>query len=254
MGIQIIGEEVPVRYDAALVFDRKGAYIFRKIEVKTETQIKNPSNWALVVNGKLHNLEARYAISMKQSLNGKDFYICNEKADEKELFFPSARIFIPHYVQINKALRRESAAYDASGNILTERKLQTYANRLNHNCHIWLNDKFKKGDGEFGLDIISAVGFSNGKIIMAREPLEGCLEKECWADLESVNRQGLPTKKSPIKGYEPGKSVYFSRPEGNYVARFIAYSDRADLSCGRGPTYSDARLGVFLCAKISEEK
>ena len=80
-------------------------------------------------------------------------------------------------------------------------------------------------------------------------PLEKCLEREGYADLDSLNSQGFPTKKSPVQTYEPGKSVYFTSPVNGLAVRFISCPDDAYLGCGRDPLLSDSALGVFTCAE-----
>ncbi|MBI2452556.1 hypothetical protein HYV50_05805 [Candidatus Pacearchaeota archaeon] len=73
------------------------------------------------------------------------------------------------------------------------------------------------------------------------EPLEKCLMKDRNIDLNSFNKQGLPTRK--------GTDFFYYSPRENYVARFGANSDGADLYCGRSPGDSSSSLGVFACAE-----
>ena len=49
--------------------------------------------------------------------------------------------------------------------------------------------------------------------------------------------------------YQQGQNMYFYYPRGNTVAWFGVDSGGAGLYCDRGPSYTVARLGVFVCAE-----
>ena len=70
------------------------------------------------------------------------------------------------------------------------------------------------------------------------ERLEACLMEDCRVDLNSFNRQGLPTRKGNDFDY------YFPRSDNNSVAWFRASSDRAFLDCDWNPGGSYSSLGV----------
>ncbi|MBI2452554.1 hypothetical protein HYV50_05795 [Candidatus Pacearchaeota archaeon] len=77
----------------------------------------------------------------------------------------------------------------------------------------------------------------NGKLTPQNiEPLEKCLMKDCNIDLNSFNKQGLPTKK--------GTDFFYYFPRENTVARFFANSGRAFLDCFGYPENSYSSLGV----------
>ncbi len=85
----------------------------------------------------------------------------------------------------------------------------------------------------------------NGKLRAQRiEPLEECLMEGCYVDIRSMNRQGLPTKKSEKGG------INYWYPRENAVARFFAGSDWVDLYCFWDPLVSVASLGV----RVAREK
>jgi len=73
--------------------------------------------------------------------------------------------------------------------------------------------------------------------------------ENCYVDLASANKQGLPTRKSK------NQEIYYKCPmsDNNSVARFDAGSDGAGLSCSRDATLSDSVLGVRR-AKILAKK
>jgi len=72
------------------------------------------------------------------------------------------------------------------------------------------------------------------------EPLEACLMKNCYVDLASANKQGLPIKESKTKEIY----YWYPRNDNNSVAWFDADSDWAYLGCIRLPRYSYSELGV----------
>lgn len=116
----------------------------------------------------------------------------------------------------------------------------------------WLNARFVKGSGFKNLDLETVVNVnSDGTLTTAKEPLSDCIDKDCYVDLE-FNQQGFPIKKSKTQEYFQGKNIYFYYPRENYVARFLADSDRASLNCGRYPDYRDASLGVRCVARTSD--
>ena len=85
----------------------------------------------------------------------------------------------------------------------------------------------------------------NGKLIpKCTEKLEDCLMEDCFADLNSINKQGLLTRKSQSQSYIEGSNVYFYYPRDNSVSRVFALSDRAFLSCNWSPSTRDPVLGV----------
>ena len=72
------------------------------------------------------------------------------------------------------------------------------------------------------------------------ELLEPCLMKDCYIDLLSANKQGLPTKKMRKKDIY----FYYPRRNNNSVARFDAGSGRVCFNCDGNPLSSNASLGV----------
>ncbi len=206
-------------------------------------------NYALIQEGDL----ATSAISMRQSFNGHNHKDTIVRVLQKGLAVPRVSIFTTQLRNVNLALQGKGSLYDASGNLIKGDRLKSYSDTLNSNCWVWLLEAFEKGTGHLGLDVVIITGLEEqGKPIFKREPLERCLEDNCFAELESVNSQGFPTKKSPIQKYEPGKSVYFGHPMEDSAVRFGAspkHPDYASLSCGWLPHNSYAKLGVFPYAK-----
>lgn len=83
--------------------------------------------------------------------------------------------------------------------------------------------------------------------------------------LEEVEEEQIATyellQELRNKGYEFLKDFWVFVPnpdkiskENNYVAWFVAVSDRAGLDCDRDPSYSSSSLGVFLIRKIKRGK
>ena len=113
----------------------------------------------------------------------------------------------------------------------------------------WLNARFVKGSGFNNLDLEKIVGIEqNGDLKTKKEPLMLCLDDNIYAELK-FNAQGFPTHKAGDQKYEQGKNMWFYQPTKDAVARFNAYSGRANFGCYGIPQSSDASLGVFLCAE-----
>jgi hypothetical protein len=213
----------------------------------------NPSDYALIQEGD----EANAAISMAQRFNGLQFFPMLQEAMKAREVLATLRPFIRTLLNVNAARREEGVIYDALGNLIEGDRLIQYANLLNHDCWTYLNARFPQGQGFRGLDIVTA-GASG---IETRAPLEPCLEENCYAELDSMNNQGLLTKKASVQKYEPGKVVLnypprlrADKPEEGYVAGFGAYSDWAVLYCGGDPDGSLPSLGGFACAEGAAQK
>jgi hypothetical protein len=100
----------------------------------------------------------------------------------------------------------------------------------------WLDADFKEINKV--LHINSNHILDNGNLKpQITEPLEDYLRKDCRIDTRSINRQGLPTRKS-------SKGISYYHPKTGSVAGFYADSSRADLGCDWGPRYSGAELAV----------
>ncbi|MFA5060835.1 MAG: hypothetical protein WC494_00780 [Candidatus Pacearchaeota archaeon] len=196
------------------------------------------------------------AISMVQRLNGRNYLDAHSDVIRSGLYIPSPASFMSHVKNVNDALNEVIPLYDASGRLIEGERLYKYAETINKNCWVWLNAEFRKGNGFKGLNLTKVAGLDGeGNLVMNIAPLERCLEENGWADLESLNNQGFPTKKARIQSYEPGRTFYFWTPQKNCVAAgFYAGSGRADLSCYRDPSYSNSSLGVYPCAEGASQK
>jgi len=250
--VKIIGERIELPNKVIVERpDRPYAFPKQVSALVTKTQIK-PEDYALIQEVD----EANSAISMIQRFNGKNHLDTNVEVLSSGLIVPRTSKLVTQLMNVNKALNRKGVLYDASGKLIECKRLEDYAHVLNYNCWVWLNESFKSGQGFLDLDVVYITGLENGNPVFQREPLQTCLEQDCYADLESVNTQGFPTKSSPVQKYEPGKSVYFAQPIEGMAVRFWAGSDGALFDCGGDPQGSDAGLGVFAsCAEgASAEK
>ncbi|MDP3026604.1 MAG: hypothetical protein Q8N63_02760 [Nanoarchaeota archaeon] len=245
--IELPGKVIVERPDRPYAFPRQISPLITKTHIK-------PEDYALIQEGD----EANSAISMIQrnfGERGKNHLDTNVEVLSSGLIVPRTSKFITQLINVNRALGGKGVLYDASGNLIESQRLRDYAHTLNHKCWARLNGSFEKGEGFLDLNVVYITGLENGNPVFQKEPLQTCLEQDCYADFESVNNQGFPTQKSPIQKYEPGKSIRFCYPRQNMAVGFGAYSDGADLSCSRNPQYTVAWLGVFDCAEdASAEK
>ena len=109
----------------------------------------------------------------------------------------------------------------------------------------WLDADFKVINNELYINY-SHRTINNQLKSQNSEKLENCIMKDCYVDLFSANKQGLPTKKSEKKDFY----YWFPKRDNNSVARFGAGSVRADLICDWDPQDSGAGLGV----RVAREK
>jgi hypothetical protein len=186
------------------------------------------------------SLEFDCAIAMQQTDGGLNWLDMNKSVVKDGYTMPTIDQFMRNYRNVNAAARRETVLYSADGRLITGRNLGTYSNILNIDSWCLLNAMFVKGQGFLNLDLAILTGFDErGEPIYKKEPLENCVQTDnyCLVDLDSLNRQGLPTIRSNVE-FERGKNIYFWSPEENFIARFGAGSDWVLLNCGSGPTYS----------------
>ena len=113
----------------------------------------------------------------------------------------------------------------------------------------WQNARFIAGSGFNDLDLETVIGIdSSGNLKTTKQPLEPCLGKSCYAKL-NINSQGFLTEKSQDTDYNQEENIYFWPPVNGRVARFVAGSGGAGLSCGGGPQFTDVSLGVRASAE-----
>jgi hypothetical protein len=163
------------------------------------------------------------------------------------------------------ALLVSSQAKDLDGNLLGDKECKRVIREILGKedpwRSEWLDANFKYLDSK-GKPITSdkkgtfyiehSHKLQNGVLVPTREVMLPYLENSKWLDLSSLltaaNSQGIATTSA-----QDGKGIYFYRPskDNNSVARFIAYSGRAGLDCNRGPTYSDASLGVRFARRLA---
>jgi hypothetical protein len=113
---------------------------------------------------------------------------------------------------------------------------------------------FKVRDGIFHLNSDHEL-VANELIPRVSEPLEDCIMVNSYIDLNSFNRQGMPTNRSDVQQYILGQNIYYIKPskDNNSVAWFGADSNRVYLICYADPTNSVSFLGVRR-AKIFERR
>jgi hypothetical protein len=192
------------------------------------------------------SLEFDCAIAMQQTDGGLNWFDMNKSVMKNGYVMPTIDQFMRNYNNVTAAARRETVLYGADGRLIEDKRLEQYRNKLNFNCWIQLNAMFVKGQGFLDLDLAILTGFDKrGEPIYKKEPLEDCVQtgNYCLVDLDSLNKQGLPTIKSNVN-FERGKNIYFWSPKENSVARFLADSDGVVLYCSPDPTYSNSNLMV----------
>jgi len=117
----------------------------------------------------------------------------------------------------------------------------------------FLNAKFVKGSGFLGLDILTTKTAEGIKgVINLKTPLEPCLAKSCFADLDSLNPQGYPTKEAAVQEYKEGENFFFKPPIKDGIAVASRY-DRFQLD-GTGTSKHFRKMGIRPCIEGDLEK
>jgi len=242
----------PIQVNPNEVIRNRSIYPKKVDALPITANIPNPQDYALIQEGN----EANVAISMFQKFGELQFFSMLQKAMETKEALATPRRFMQNLINVNSARKNETALYDALGNIIEGDRLIQYTDRLNHNCWAYLNARFPqekiKDTGYKGLDFITI----NADGSEVREPLQVCLDSDCYAELHSINSQGFPTRRAFVQEYKPGETFYFyppalrnDKPQEGYVARFVAVPDSARLSCYWHPDGADASLGGIPCAE-----
>lgn len=248
--VDIIGRKVEV--GGVLIEKEEGLYAFPgSVEsFKTDSKII-PEAYALIQERN----QAVYAISITQGYNGDDQENTITKVLKAGLGVPRASRFIRQLLNVNQAVQEKGVLYDAFGNLIKGDRLEKYAHTLNHGHLVWSPESFKKGEGHLDLDVVTISGLNEkGNPIYKTEPLERCLEDDCYADLDSVNSQGFLTKRAKTQKYEPGKTIHFYYPRQDSAVRLDAYLEYALFSCNGDPQFSNDGLGVFTCVEEAKTK
>lgn len=239
----------PIQVNSDEVLRAKGIYP-KNVDALPVIAKINREDYALIQEGD----KANVTISMSQRFNGMNlkFFPMLQEAMKTGEALATPRYFMQNLIEVNSAIRGEIAIYDALGNIIERDRLVQYARGLNHNRWAYLNGRFPQGGGFKGLDFITVE--ADGREL--REPLKPCLEQDCYAEINSINSQGLLTQRASVQRYKPGETIYFcspvlreDNPEEGYVARFVAYPDYARVLCSGHPGVADASLGGILCAE-----
>jgi len=182
---------------------------------------------------------------------------------ENGLYMPTPQIFAAHIRNVFDAHKNGKKMLYADGREIPADKVEEFYDHLTKNAHnsygasnigawTWLNARFVEGSGWNNLDLEIVNGMNKGKreLETSRVKLEDCFEEDCWVDY-SFNEQGLikPNSKSANQSNVIGETLRYWYPRKDYVARFEAYSDGANLYCDRVPSFTDSSLGVFGCAE-----
>jgi hypothetical protein len=238
------GREIPVEgaMERALKGEGNGS-------VPEPEQVQTPAGNAPDLKGYVFVPAVGIYVAKNRDLNGLNWNQATDKIYNQGISVAGQRAEMPTPAEFMTYVK-----YLLSGSIAglpeSERKgiiddiLKTGEYRGN-----WLNANFIKSNGHRNLGIEMFTFDTSGKPVKKSEPLEQCLEKNDWADINSGNKQGLLTKASSNKSYEQGKNVYFWAPVEGYVAWFGAYSDGAVLLCSGHPGYSGPSLGVRLVVR-----
>jgi hypothetical protein len=201
-----------------------------------ETKVEHdPANFIIVPDTGVQISKGK--IPSEESYNWKENHYF---LDRSGLWMPRINVWMRHYIQVLEAKAGKHILLDGNrGEVVGDELDEVYQNVTNTLIH--LDALFEDGSLKTNHRVI------NGDLIGTSQPLSKHLDENCFADLKSLNRQGLPIMVSEKQGFKLGKNIYFYKPVNQRVAGFGAGATRGDLYCNRNPAYTDARLWVFGC-------
>ena len=196
--------------------------------------------------------------TQRQGYNGLEWEAAVETAARDKYDTPSPALFMSYALHVRNAKQRKATLCDHMGEPLNNEEVDALFAYVfapatdNEGIHVWLNGRCVQGSGFKGLDLETrSYRFEDNKtmITLTRNPLKRCLDQVGFADLDSLNEQGLPTRKSERQVYVPGKNIFFAPLSENSVSGFGAGSGGVVLGCDGDPRNSDACLGVLAYAE-----
>ncbi|MFZ5955778.1 MAG: hypothetical protein ACOYT4_05110 [Nanoarchaeota archaeon] len=232
MNIQSLGDSKEQNWNRIEDFSdelNKRLKLNRTQETRTEESIpKNPQE----LEGFIYIPSINLYVAKERSLNGKNWNEAHEELQKQG----NRMLIIPEFWKFIDYLKNEYPDRAEAQKILED------IFKVGNWRAEWLDAHFEKKGKDLYVNYYHE--FKNGKLIpKCSEKLESCLMEDCYADLNSINNQGLLTQKSS-QNYILGQNSYFYHPRNNKVARFDADSDWADLGCYGDRSVSDAVLGV----------
>jgi len=215
-------------------------------DIKLEDYIQIPNTYNLVIS--------KYEPDEFKGLKWEETHF---KLHENGLFMPSPALFMPYFLNVIEAHKGKRKLYDGAGKVLDRNEIEDIykhltTNHINGGAWAWLNSKFSKDNQDKWY--IETANVVNDKLEFDKSSLEACLTEDCYIDFNSLNKQGLPIRKSTNQEYKQGENIYYWHPRADRVARFNAYSDGAYLGCDGDPAGSGSSLGVFTCAEGTQRK
>ena len=238
-------------------------------------------NYAAGAVKKASKPEAHQGLNVNASINGQDYIrIPNTKIliakqesykgmkweethfalAENGLFMPTPALFMPYFLSIKDAASGNLTLYDGNNNPIAKEEAEDLWKYLTTNhrkgCWTWLDAKFESGNGYLELDVLAnhrVVDINGQKTLQgSRLPLEACVSKDCFVDLD-FNKQGLARAKASKQSYEQGTNVYFWHPIDGCVAGFDANSGGAYLGWLGSCLLGFWARGIFMCRRHAKK-
>ena len=223
-------------------------------ELPRNVAISNPEKYLFLPAKKYGKYNySNTLLSLERFHNGKNWFNTHKALAAEGAYMPTIRQFVDavKLLKSGKAINGKGQSIDK--NIVNATlddifKLGNYRGR-------WLDADFKVIKGKLHINYGHKV--VGGKITpQYSDPLVHCLmiDKGPGIALEDwINRateHGLP----PVDVAQGDIWYYRSLEDNNSVARFVAFSDGADLVCNGDPADSVASLGVHVARKIGGVK
>ncbi|MBS3172554.1 hypothetical protein J4438_03165 [Candidatus Woesearchaeota archaeon] len=172
---------------------------------------------------------------------GKSWNNTHLDLHKQGLRMPPTRVFIPHYIQVIKAMQGLTDLLDGNMGVIKSEEVEKIYNKIsNIQCRL---DDYINMHGELETDH----RVYDKELYGYTEPLERCFDSEesGLADLHSLNRQGFPTRMSDLEDHVRGENIKFIPPKKDSSTLFISSPKGDSLICTTETNISNPTVGSY---------
>ncbi len=203
--------------------------------IVTPLDIINPESYIILPQ---HNLY----VAKQKSLHGNNWYKSHEELHKQNARMLTIKEFIDFLL-----LLKSGDALNGLRKKVSIAELESLYREITEKVNPWraehLDARFKNNNGLWTINYNHKT--LNGNLQPKySENLEDCLREDCYVNINSINKQGLPTKNSK------NKEIYYWHPRDNAVAWFDANSGGAGLGCSWFADGSYSQLGVRAAREV----
>jgi len=237
---KIFGIETKGAYERALASSKSEKPEEKPGIILPQSDIKDPENYVISRDGLLYIAKNK----IYHNHNWNDTHKLLQENNRFMLTLPEMYDFIQ---QLKEGIEGLIEVHNVSNDIiLIDELIKIYDEMLkigNWRAE-WLDARFEKRKDGLYVHYDHRIQQDDSLKPLKTEKLEDCVREDCYVDLSSFNKQGMPIKKLNVQSYVQGKNIYYWSLVNGKVARLFAVSAGAYLDCSRDPSGLDDRLGV----------